>query len=200
MQNRFLEVLAMLTVLGGIWAAASLAAGAAGTPPPVTKAKTPQVTVYLRNGTDVTGSVQQVDATSLHIKTTKGTQKIPMTTYQGLVLNTTEELKVGKAITQNFDTFLNAVQYSHQVRTLLDISVQKALGNNSKCKSTRQPLAHFRVNRQGKISNFMMLSQSDCPAINQIVAHKVQTLKFPPLDKAYPLDSYVLNYFYKPQT
>lgn len=160
-----------------------------------------EVTIYLHDGTDVTGTITQANTETLTVKTTKETVTIPRKQYQGMVLNTPQQKEMAHLITTDPIAMVSYGMYSQQAREKINFALKKSLQGNlcpvSKLQ-TSQPVAHIQINPKGVVQKTFLLSASTCDALNQALLKSLKTVKMGPFPKDYPFNMHVLNYFYMP--
>src|SRR5262245_43991091 len=75
---------------------------------------TPEVMIFLHDGTDVTGRITKVTDSELSVNTNKGKVTIPRKKYQGMVLNTPEQKKMADKITTDPEAMIAYGLYSQK--------------------------------------------------------------------------------------
>lgn len=165
----------------------------------------PEVFMYLKDGTDLKGRILSLENQVFTIRTAKGVRRVQQGIYQGMVLTTPEELDIGKKMTTNMDALIVGGTYSMKARQALDKGMQLAMAKarrqgigliSNACKSTKMPVAHLLIGRSGKLKRAVLLTRSNCALINDSLVQAIHDARFAPLDKTYPLDAQVVNYFY----
>ncbi len=170
-----------------------------------TLAGNPEVLMYMKDGHDLRGQILKLENQQFTIRTAKGVRVISQGVYQGMVLTTPEELAIGKKMTYDMNAFITGATYTMHARAALDKSMQLAMARARRqgyglvggaCKQFRMPVAHLLINRQGKLKRAVLLTRSNCSLINDSLVQAIHDTKFQPLEKSYPLDAHVVNYFY----
>jgi hypothetical protein len=127
-------------------------------------AKPPRVTIYLHNGTDVSGTLLRVTDTHYEVRQDHGHLfRVPMRSYQGMVLDTLEEKKVSERITTDFIHYMTAARYNFDLRQALDRALAPwATILPKNCGQAGYPVLHFQVGRRGQIKHPVMLAETSC--------------------------------------
>lgn len=157
--------------------------------------KPQEVTIYLHNGTDVTGVLTGLNAENYEIQTDKGTEKIGRKRYQGMVLNTSEEKALSEKISRDAGLYITSAKYAYDLRGRIQANFKEP---KKVCTFKNYPLAHFQVKRNGKIQNLGLLVRSGCPELDNALLSAIQNAALLPLPADYTLPVFPVNFPYQP--
>ncbi|MBY0449842.1 MAG: energy transducer TonB [Cyanobacteria bacterium] len=155
--------------------------------------KSPEVTIYLHNGTDVTGHLIEMNAKGYRVKTDKGETFVRQGLYQGLILNNEEEKKVAASITHDPFVMMSGARYAFDMRNELQSNLKATM---EKCPT--QPLktyalVHFVIEKNGKIRDLQPILSSGCPPLDSALLKTIQAKKLPPLPSDFPFAYFPVN-------
>lgn len=154
------------------------------------------VVMYLHDGTEATGTLEKVDSKHYWLKTDQGVQKIKRDQYQGMVLNTPQEQKIAQRISTDMIVYMTAARYTYDFRQRLTPVLQASA--SSDCKLKTLPLAHFQIQRDGTPKKVTLLSESNCPEVDQALVQAIQSVEPTPLPSDIPFAPFPMNYLYDP--
>jgi hypothetical protein len=141
------------------------------------------VTIYLHNATDVTGTLQRVDAKGYQLLTSQGNVlTIAPKSYQGMVLDTPAEKTVAKSITTDPIIYMAAARYAFAIRQSLKSRLAAVHPSpDLNCWVQGSPVVHFVILNTGRIISPRLLATSQCPQANATLLRTVAQLSPPPL-------------------
>jgi hypothetical protein len=157
----------------------------------------PEVTIYLHDGKDVTGTLKHLDSNEYSIQTKKGEVKIGRLRYQGMIVNIPEEKAIAQSITTDPMLYIAAARYGYSVRPLIREKVKEPTAN---CILKSYPVAHFQILRNGFVKNPQIILSSGCSGFDQSLLTAIQQMTPPAFNKDYTLDMFPMNFVYDPKT